>query len=286
MTGNELVGQAGRRSAARRFLRSPSGRVGMTLALLLVAISLAAPVLVPLNPYQIDMYAVLQTPSREHWLGTDELGRDILSRLIYGGRNSLFVAVAVIGASVVIGTSVGITTAYYGGWVDMLPMRLVDLIMSFPTILLALLIISMLGPGLYQTIMAIGITYVPRFARLVRSSALVEKEKEYIVAAEALGLPSSRIICLHILPNILGPVVVQTTLLVGHAILVTASLGFLGLGVQPPKAEWGAMLSNARHFIYTSPHAVTVPGVAIFLAVMGFNLMGDALRDALDVQLT
>jgi peptide/nickel transport system permease protein/dipeptide transport system permease protein len=218
-------------------------------------------------------------------LGTDELGRDTLSRIIYGARVSLTVAIVSVGIAFFLGTLLGCISGYYKGFWDSLIMRIMDMILAFPYLLLAIVVVAFLGPSLENAMMAIGITYVPRFARIVRGSVLEECEKDYVMAARAVGARDGRIIFLGILPNCLGPLIVQTTLSMASAILDAAALSFLGLGAQPPTPEWGGMIARSRALILRASWVMTFPGIAILLAVLGFNLLGDGLRDALDPRL-
>jgi peptide/nickel transport system permease protein len=224
-------------------------------------------------------------PSQEHLLGRDDLGRDILSRIIFGARTSLQVGVMSVGFAIVIGAIIGAVSGYLGGWIDNVVMRLMDIMLAFPALLLALAIVTILGPGLMNMLYAIGIVSIPAYARIVRASVLSVKEQDYILAARAIGAPPSRILFRNVFPNTLTPLIVQATLGIGTAILDSAGLSFLGLGAQPPRPEWGAMLGQGRYAVFTAPHIVLFPGLAIMLTVLGFNLLGDGLRDALDPKL-
>ena len=219
------------------------------------------------------------------WLGTDALGRDMLSRLIYGARISLFIGLSVMSVSVVIGITLGLVAAFMGGVVDSVLMRIMDLIMSIPSLVLAILVVSILGPSLTNTIVAVSVVYLPNYVRLVRGSALAEFGKDYIIAAKVAGVGPIRLMFVTVLPNCLAPLIVQAALGVSNAILEAAALGFLGLGAQPPTPEWGAMLADAREFIRSNPWIVTLPGLAILVSVVSINLFGDGLRDALDPKL-
>jgi len=218
-------------------------------------------------------------------LGTDALGRDMLSRLIYGARISLFIGLSVMSVSVVIGITLGLVAAFMGGVIDSVLMRIMDLIMSIPSLVLAILVVSILGPSLTNTIVAVSVVYLPNYVRLVRGSALAEFGKDYIIAAKVAGVGPVRLMFVTVLPNCLAPLIVQAALGVSNAILEAAALGFLGLGAQPPTPEWGAMLADAREFIRSNPWIVTLPGLAILVSVVSINLFGDGLRDALDPKL-
>jgi peptide/nickel transport system permease protein len=214
------------------------------------------------------------------------LGRDILSRIIYGARTSFLIGGMATGIASIIGIILGLLAGFYGGIIDNLIMRTVDIMLSFPEFLVAMIVVGILGPGFYNVIFSISIIFVPRFVRLVRASTLSIKENDYIEAAVSIGAGTPRILFKYILPNGIAPAIVQGTLLIGYAVTIAAGLGFLGLGAQPPLSEWGAMLSDGRAYIATAPHIATFPGLAIMLMVIGFNLVGDSLRDFLDVQLT
>lgn len=274
-----------RRSLAGRLLAGPSALVGIIIVIGFVLLAVFAPVFAPYDPYIIDLEGTLQPVSLAHPFGTDVLGRDVLSRIIYGSRTSMTIGLLVVSISLSLGTVLGMLAGYYARLIDDLIMRATDIIMAFPSILLALLVIGLIGPGLYQSMIAIGVAYLPRFIRLARSSVLGQKEMEYVLASRCIGQKDSKILFKHLLPNVLGPLVVQGTLLVASAILIAASLGFIGLGVRPPTPEWGNMLSDGRIYMQVAPHVVVFPGLAIFLAVIGLNLLGDGLRDALDVRL-
>jgi len=269
----------------RRLRRNPSAVAGFVILLVLVLASVLAPLLTPYDPYKQALAQVLQHPSLAHPLGTDQLGRDLLARILYGGRLTLFIGAFAVAVGILVGVPLGVISGFYRGAVDMVIQRVMDLMLAFTSFLLALTLVSLLGVGLTNVIVAVGISTIPRFARLVRASVLTIREISYVEASRALGAVDRRVLWRHVLPNALAPVIVQATLSMGATILTAAGLGFLGLGVQPPTAEWGAMLGQGRNYIFSNPSVTTFPGLAIFLAVMGFNLLGDGLRDALDPQL-
>jgi ABC-type dipeptide/oligopeptide/nickel transport system permease subunit len=243
-----------------------------------------APWIAPHDPLRPDFGRTLQGPSTDSPLGRDELGRDILSRVIYGARVSLWIGGIAVGIGVFVGVPMGAVPGYYPR-LDLVVQRLIDILLAFPGLLLAIVCISIFGVGLLNVMVAIGVASVPTYARLVRGSVLTIKEMDYVAAARALGVGDLRIILYHILPNCLAPVIVQSTLQIATAILFAAGLGFLGLGAKPPLPEWGVMLSTGRDYLRIAPHVATFPGLAIMFAVLGFNLLGDGLRDALDPHL-
>ncbi len=269
----------------RRMRKSRTAIFGIIIIILFTLIAFLAPFISPYDPMEQNFIKSFKPPSAEHYLGTDEFGRDVFSRIIYGARISLQIGFVAVFISLIVGVSVGLIAGYYGGWLDMAVMRVMDLMLSFPYILLALVIMSILGPGIYNAMVAIGIVYVPQYARIVRSSVLSVKKKEYVMAAKALGANDFRIILKHIFLNSMAPIIIQTTLSIGRAIINAAGLSFLGLGAQPPTPEWGAMLSNGQDFLRNAPWIATFPGIAIALLVLGFNLVGDGLRDAFDPRL-
>jgi peptide/nickel transport system permease protein len=269
----------------RRLKRNRAATVGGMIVVLFVIIALLAPFISPYPPNEGDLEKRLKPPTREHLLGTDALGRDLLSRVIYGARISLQIQVVAVMIALVVGTFLGMVGGYYGGKLDHLIMRLMDILLAFPGIFLAISIIAVLGTGLTNLMLAAGIYSVPQFARIVRGSVLTLKEKEFIEAARAVGENDFNILFRYLLPNSIAPIIIQTTLRMATVLLTASGLSFLGLGVQPPTPEWGAMLSNARAYLITAPHVATVPGLAIMLVVMGFNLFGDGLRDSLDPRL-
>lgn len=251
----------------------------------IAAAALLASWITPYDPSAQVWEQALQGPSGAHWLGTDEFGRDLLTRIIYGGRISLVVGFLAVGIAAGIGVPLGLISGYTGGWLDVTVMRVMDVLLAFPAILLAIAIVGALGPGLRNAIVAVGIVGIPAFARVVRGAALVIRAQDYVEAARAVGAGSGRILTRHIFPNATAPVIVQATLSVGGAILASAGLSFLGLGVQPPTPDWGGMLASGREFMLQAWWIATFPGVAIMLTVLGFNLVGDALRDLLDPRL-
>ena len=271
--------------------RNKTAVAGMLLVSLFIITAIFAPVLSPHDPNETALYDQLKPPlwhengTTKNILGTDDLGRDLLSRLIFGARVSLVVSLFSVGLAFSLGTFFGSVAGYYKGNLDSIIMRVMDIILAFPYLLLAIVVVAYLGPSLQNAMMAIGITYVPRFARIVRGSVLEECEKDYVTAARAIGARDLRIIFLTILPNCLGPLIVLTTLSFASAILDAAALSFLGLGAQPPTPEWGAMIARSRSLILRASWVMTFPGIAILLAVLGFNLFGDGLRDALDPRL-
>jgi len=273
------------REVWRRLKRNRAAIVGGIIVILFVATAILAPWLSPYHPNEGDLTKRLKASDREHLLGTDPLGRDVLSRVIYGARISLQIQIVAVVIAMFVGTILGMVGGYYGGTFDNLIMRLMDILLAFPGIFLAIAIIAVLGPGLTNLMLAAGIYSIPQFARIVRGSVLSLKEKEFVEAARAVGEKDFNILFRYLLPNSMAPIIVQTTLRMATVLLTASGLSFLGLGVQPPTPEWGAMLSNARAYLITAPHVATVPGLAIMLVVMGFNLFGDGLRDSLDPRL-
>jgi peptide/nickel transport system permease protein len=259
-----------------------SARFGLAVLLLYVLATILLPLVIHYDPNRNDLGQAFLGPSGAHLLGTDEFGRDELLRLALAARFTLFVGVAAVVIGLAVGLPLGAASGYFGGWIDLVIQRLTDILLAFPGILLALALVAALGPGLRNVIVSVGVTSIPGFIRLVRASALSIRELPYVEAGRALGVASWKIVLRHILPNSLAPVIVQATLQLGFAILVAAGLGFLGLGVQPPTPEWGSMLGLSRNYIFSDQALVTYPGLAIFGAVLAFNLLGDGLRDALD----
>jgi len=268
-----------------RIIKSKTSFIGLCIIIILIITALLAPVIATHSPTDQSIVDRYQTPSSEHYLGTDELGRDIFSRIVYGTRISIQIGIIAVGISMIVGVLLGATAGYFGKWIDQVIMRLIDILMAFPSILLAIALVAVLGPSLRNAMIAVGIVGVPQFARIVRAAVLSVKETEYIEAARAIGAKHSRIVFQHVLPNCVAPIIVQATLGIGTAILDAAGLSFLGLGAQPPTPEWGAMLSDGRSALQTAPWVIAFPGIAIFFVVLGFNLFGDGLRDALDPKL-
>jgi peptide/nickel transport system permease protein len=270
------------KDAWRSFKKNKIALVGLSIVSFFIVIAILADVLAPYSYSNVELKDKHIAPSAEHWFGTDELGRDIFSRILHGARISLWVGFFSVAGSVIVGSLLGIVAGYYGKWVDGIISRIFDILLAFPSILLAIAVVSVLGPSLKNALIAIAIINVPTFGRLLRSRVLSVKEEEYITAARAIGMSDFRILVHHILPNSLAPIIVQGTLAIATAIIEAAALGFLGMGAQPPTPEWGKMLADSKDFIIQAPWTVLFPGLAIMLTVLGFNLMGDGLRDALD----
>lgn len=262
--------------------RNRAALVGGVLIIIYVLSALLAPLLFSGNPSAPNLINSLEPPSMKDPLGTDELGRSILGRIIYGSRVSLVIAVGVVFVGLICGIPLGLVSGYYGGKVDFIIQRATDAMLAFPGFLLALALVAVLGVGSKNAVISIGISMIPLYIRLVRGCVLSIREEVYVEAARAVGTRDVKILLRHILPNVMVPITVQTSLSMGTAILFAAGLGFLGIGVQPPTPEWGAMLGSARSYLFHAPHVATFPGIAIFLAVLSFNLLGDGLRDALD----
>ena len=282
----ELSPPRKRSGAFRQLLRSPSGTVGLVIVSFYVIVAIIGALgLTPKSPLDQVRIDRLQGPGSEYWLGTDLLGRDMASRIVKGGANSLYVAVLSVALSGTIGTIIGTISAYVGGRVDNIMMRIMDIFFAFPAILLALLVVTVLGAGLNNTILAIAIVYTPIFARVARDPVLALKEMEFVMAAHCIGMPHLRILARHILPNTLAPIIVQVSLALSWSLLTEAALSFLGLGTRPPEPSWGVMLSESTGIAEIAPWLLIYPGIAIMLSVLGFNLLGDGLRDALDPRL-
>lgn len=271
----------------RRFTANRAAFASLLILIVLVAIATLLPLIVDLgDPNYMDLASALAGPSWQHPFGTDQLGRDIAVRIIYGARVSLLYGIGAAAFGVIIALPIGLVTSYIGGRTDLVTQRVIDVLFAFPPFLLALAFVAVLGTGLVNVIIAVGASTVPPMVRLIRSGVLAVKGEEYIDSARAVGCSNTRIIVRHILPNIIGPIIVQATLYIGLTIIAAAGLGFLGLGVQPPTAEWGTMLGESRDYIFNAPHLLAIPGLAIFIVVLAFNYVGDGLRDLLDPRAT
>lgn len=271
--------------ARARLMRNPVAMAGGVVVILLIVVAVLAPHIAPYDPLHQDLANSMAGPSMVHLAGTDVHGRDIFSRIIHGTRISLRIGFLGMLLGCVVGVVLGLASGYYGGWPDTLIMRLLDVQLAFPGLLVAICIIAIIGPGLENVILAVGIFSVPLFARVTRGQVLTLKEQEFILAARMMGAQDGRIMLTHLLPNAVAPILVLCTLRIATAILTAASLSFLGLGAQPPIPEWGAMLSDGRAYLSIAPHVATTPGLAILVTVLAFNLLGDGLRDALDPRL-
>jgi peptide/nickel transport system permease protein len=270
---------------SRRFRQNPGALVGLMLLALIALVTVAAPLLAPSDPNRMGAGPIFAPPGRGNWLGTDQFGRDILSRMLFGGQISLRLGLLSVSIATVAGVLLGLVSGYYGAWVDLALMRLVDILLAFPGILLALSVLAILGPGLNNAMVAVGVAAIPSYTRIVRGSVLSARENVYVDAARVVGCSDRRIMFRHILPNVLAPVIVLSTLGMASAIITGTALSFLGLGAQPPSPEWGAMLSAGRDHLRTAWWISTFPGLAIMLVVLAMNVVGDGLRDALDPRL-
>ncbi|WP_425560220.1 ABC transporter permease, partial [Kineococcus glutinatus] len=264
--------------------RTPNAAAAALVPLAVVLVALLDDQLAPSGPNEVDVQNRLQGPSAQHWFGTDDLGRDVLSRVLLGARVSLQVGLVAVGISLVAGTLVGALAGYHGRWADAVLMRLMDVLFAFPALLLAIAVIAVLGPGTTNAMLAIGITYTPVFARVARAAVLGVREQVYVRASRSLGASDARLLLRHVLPNAAPPIIVQTSVSLGFAVLAEAALSFAGLGIQPPAPSWGRMLADGRGFLEQAWWMAVFPGAAIFLLVLSFNLLGDGLRDALDPQ--
>jgi peptide/nickel transport system permease protein len=271
--------------ALRPLLRNRLVLFGTGLILLVVLLAIFADVVAPYDPTEMKMVDALRRPSAPHPFGTDRFGRDVLSRTIYGSRIALGVALSSIALAFLVGAVLGLIGGYAGGWPDLVIGRVMDVLFSFPTLILAIGIAAMLGPGLNNAALAIAVVYVPLFSRVARGPVIAEREKDHVVAAHGLGAGWPRVVFRHILPNVLAPLIVQASVSLAFAILIEASLSYLGLGTQPPDPSWGTMLNEGRTYLETAPWMSIFPGLAIMVTVFGFNLLGDGLRDTLDPQL-
>jgi peptide/nickel transport system permease protein len=288
MTANSLDAvsvDAGERPwlvALRRLIRRPGALIGLAVVIFFIVLALAAPLVSPYDPLATDWRAVRKPPSALHFFGTDDLGRDVLARLIWGARASLMAGLVSVSIALAVAVPLGLVSGYLGGAVDGLVMRMVDAMLAIPFLILAISLAAFLGPNLTNAMIAIGIAQTPIFTRLTRGQVLAVRHEDYIEAARAVGNPHRRILLRHILPNVLAPIIVQATLAIAGAIIAEAALSFLGLGQQPPTPSWGSMLNTASHFLSQAPWMALWPGLAIFSLVLSFNLLGDGLRDALD----
>jgi len=271
-----------RRRVLRRFSRNRLAIIGMVIVAIYIFVAIFAPLISPMDPLKQKLSDKRMPPNKTHLLGTDQFGRDILSRILYGTQYALLVSSMSILLSLVFGTLFGLIAGYFGRAIDEAIMRIMDIFLAFPYLLLAILIVSALGPGIWNTILAIGIWGVPIFARQARGAVIAIRDREFIQAARAIGTPGIRIMAIHLFPNIIPPIVVYAALYMGYAILMESALTFLGLGIQPPTPSWAEMIASGRNYVVVAPHIATIPGLAIMLATLGFNLLGDGLRDALD----
>ncbi len=266
----------------RRFRKAPGAIVGAAIVAFIVLAAIAAPLIAGADPLAQNLANQSAAPNAAHWMGTDKLGRDVFSRILFGARTSIRIGFVAVGLAITVGTFIGLLAGYIGGRLDAVLMSAMDVMLAFPSIILAIAITTLLGPSITNLMLAVGIVYVPQYARLARSSVLAVRETEYVEAARAIGAMTPTILIRHVLPNILAPLLVQATLGVATAELEAAGLSYLGLGARPPAPEWGAMLNDARDYWLSAPWALIFPGLAITTLVLGFNLLGDGLRDALD----
>ncbi len=272
-------------AAMQRLLRSPSGIIGLIIIIIVFLSAIFAPIIAPYDPIELNTKDRLQGPSQNHIVGTDQYGRDTLSRIIHGGRISLSVALISISLATIIGSFLGLLAAFYGGWIDILIMRFTDILLSFPVILLAIALVAFFGSGFSSLVFAIAFVYTGPFTRVTRAAVLSIREELYVEANLALGASNIRTLFITLLPNALAPLIIEVTLRLAYAILIEAGLSFLGLGTPPPAPSWGQMIAENRRFLALSPWATIAPGLAIMVIVFGFNLLGDGLRDALDPRL-
>ncbi len=270
------------RRAGRRLLRRKAAMVGLAVVLFFVALAVFAPWIAPHDPVATSWGAIRKAPSATYWFGTDELGRDVLSRVVWGTQASLLAGVVSVGISLLLGVPIGLAAGFLGGWVDALISRITDAFLACPFLILAIALAAFLGPSLSNAMIAIGVSATPIFVRLTRGQVLSVKVEDYVEAARAVGNPPWRIALRHVLPNVTAPLIVQSTLAIAAAVIAEASLSFLGLGQQPPAPSWGSMLNTAKNYMDNAPWMAIWPGLSIFLLVLAFNLLGDGLRDALD----
>jgi peptide/nickel transport system permease protein len=284
-TAETTAASGGLRRWWRRFARNRGAVFGLGVLVVIVLMSVFAPLLSPYDPVAQGVGPPLQRPSLEHWAGTDSFGRDLLSRIIYGARIALVVGVVSVALAMAIGVSLGLAAGYYGGWLDIVVMRTMDALFAFPIIILAIAMMAIMGFGVLNVIIAVGVGFIAPFARVTRADVLAVKEEPYVEAARLAGVSSPAIIIRHVLPNVMAPMIVQAALRVSGAIITEAGLSFLGLGPPPPNPVWGSMIAEGRNFIVMAPHVSTFPGIALMLAIIGLNLLGDGLRDTLDPRL-
>jgi peptide/nickel transport system permease protein len=281
-SGPDVVAPRTPSRALKRFLANKAAVFGAVVVLIAVVLALAAPLLPIADPMRTNFLAIRRPPSELYWFGTDEIGRDIFARMIWGAQASLMAGIVSVSIAVVVGVPVGLVAGYYGGWIDALISRCTEALLACPFLILAIALAAILGPSLTNAMIAIGIAATPLFVRLTRGQVLSVKAEDYVEGARAIGLPHLAILARHVLPNVLAPVIVQASLVIAQAIIAEASLSFLGLGQQPPAPSWGSMLNTAKNFLEQAPWMSLWPGLAIFVVVLAFNLLGDGLRDALD----
>lgn len=274
-----------RRGVWGGLMRSPTGAIGLVCVLIVVLTAVFAPWIAPAGPLDVDVFTSLEGPSLKTPFGRDSLGRDILSRVVYGARLSLLVSLGSVVIGVLVAVPLGVLAGFFGGRVDAIIRSVADLLLAFPPFLLALSLVAIIGVGIQTIVLSVAVSTMPMYIRLIRSEVLSVRQMEYVTAAQALGRSPWAIMFRHVLPNVFSLVIVQSTLYMGVALLYSAGLGFLGLGVQPPTPEWGAMLGDGRTYVYSAPHLTIFPGLAIFFTILGFNLLGDGLRDVLDPKL-
>jgi peptide/nickel transport system permease protein len=279
------VTRSGLRRWWRRFARNRGAVFGLGVLVVIVLMSVFAPLLAPYDPVAQGVGPALERPSLDHWAGTDSFGRDLLSRIIYGARIALVVGVVSVVLAMVIGVSLGLAAGYYGGWLDIVVMRVMDGLFAFPIIILAIAMMAIMGFGVLNVIIAVAVGFIAPFARVTRADVLAVKEEPYVEAARLAGVSSPAVIIRHVLPNVMAPIIVQAALRVSGAIITESGLSFLGLGPPPPNPVWGSMIAEGRNFIVMAPHVSTFPGIALMLTIVGLNLLGDGLRDTLDPRL-
>ncbi|OZI74631.1 ABC transporter permease [Bordetella genomosp. 12] len=280
-TATAVPPRAGNRAWAK-FKRNKVALVGAFIVLFFVVMALFAPLIANHDPFQTSFMTIRKAPSATYWMGTDELGRDIFSRLVYGARASLMAGMVSVLIALIVGVPFGLAAGYFGGWTDSIISRATEALLAIPFLILAIALAAFLGPSLINAMIAIGVSAAPKFIRITRGQVLAVRNEDYVQSARALGASDLRIIARHVFPNVMPPLIVQATITIATAIIAEASLSFLGLGLQPPNPSWGSMLNTAKNFMTQAPWMSIFPGSAIFLAVLGFNLLGDGLRDALD----